>query len=370
MASTEAAPRSVRIAGAIFRNGMRRQRINFYDKLTAGLRAGISLDETLQELTRRARRRGETDVEALVYGFVERQLRDEGRFAEALAPWVPANEAQLIYAGEEQGQIAEGAAMASRLSQRVSEIRGALGRALGKVLLYTALILGLFFLIGYGFVPQLTTMFGEPDEWEGIAQVLGWVSAFVHSPVAMAFFFGAFVIVGVLTSMSLSRWHGPSRDAADRVPAMPWATHAVVSGASWIMAIGAMVRAGASIDEAVRATSAQARSVGDEYLARRIAMVRQRLKRGGNIGDAMMEANPNWPTRDIVDDVSFFARMRNFDDKLVDMGDEAITRAVSKVELYGNIIQYVAMAALVGLIVLLLVSIFALILPLLQEVRW
>jgi len=334
----------------------RRTRERFFVKLAALVDAGVPVVEASKELESRARRRGETDVEAIILKDVNRRLQRGDPFAEAFQPYATPAELQLIRAGEDGGDMGSGFRIAANVSNSTGKMASAVKAAAAQPVIYILIMIGIIVGLGGSVIPDIAQAL-DPDSWQGAAAAMYAISQFTRSIWFGVTFALVVALIGVIIA-SLPRWSGRSRVLFDKIP--PWSIYRVVTGSGWLMSVGSMLRAGVTLDDALKRTSQMAHSSGNAYLATRIDEARRRLARGYNIGDALDRAGNKWPDQEIIDDLGVFSRVRNFDERIAALGEEWVERGTARIEGQAKIINTLALLGVAGTVMGFVVAVFSL----------
>lgn len=242
---------------------------------------------------------------------------------EALKRWVPHQEAALLEAGETTGSLSNAlrdAIMAITYNQRIKS-------ALLVATLYpgflNAIACLLLWIISNKLVPKMAQL-SDPDTWEGVGYAL-----FVISDVTTnygVYVIGALITLLVAISFSLPRWTGDLRIYADRAPI--YSTYRLVHGATFLLNVSVMIRAGIPIHDALL----QLAKGAPPWLYQRISFAAYGTKQGANLGVALQRAGQDFPDKKAVRFLKILATRSGFEEALHNYSQEWLETSIRRVE--------------------------------------
>jgi type II secretory pathway component PulF len=301
-----------------------KDRNRFYSKLAAFLKNGKRLQVSVDDLLVRAKRRGETDLEAIVLADISHELRRGVPFGKAMMRFVPASESALLLAGEKGGDLPATLLLACELNDASAKMKSVAIGALVSPLVSALMILASLFMISYYVVPRLTPVM-DPALWEGVAKSLYIVSEILQSPwIALPLVIVAVVFIIIIAT--LKTWTGKTRVLVDSLP--PWSFYRLVVGGGWMLSLAALVKSGTTISVALN----QLRASADPWLYERITSLMHEINKGKNLGVALEATGYNFPDKGIIDDFTSYSELPNFDDVLYREGKNWVTEGVAQIE--------------------------------------
>ena len=320
-----------------------RTRQGLWKKLGKLLRDGIPIIAGLQEI--RGLRHPGAPVSVAIEEWV-RGMNNGRKLSEVIVPWVHAEEAMLIMAGEQSGSLDEALESVVKVGRAGAAIRGAVVSGLAYPTFLLCMAFGALYFFGYKIIPAFARAV-RADAWHGLARTMVDAAAFIqHWLHWMAL--GVIVLL-VAFVVSLPRWNGRARVVLDRFA--PFSIYRVMQGSSWLIALSALVQAGmrieTAIDELGRNASAWARVRCDAAL--------KGLRAGRDLGDSLARSGYEFPDRAIISDLRLYATKSGFDEALRAIGDEWITESVERVSSLMGIVFSVALL-LVGLVVMFIAA--------------
>lgn len=323
-------------------------RIDFYEELSILLENRVLLSDALKEMYSIASKEGSKPRVPRAVVIYECMLAvGEGRqLSHALRKWATYQEVSLIAAGERSDNLLEAFQDAIKIITAKQQI---LGAALSATI-YPSILIGLtgflLKLISTSLIPKLAKS-TKPETWEGSAQLLYQISLFVtHYGLATVVTGGILII---LTAWSMPYLRGPLRIWLDRAP--PWSIYRMLHGATFLLNIAVMIRAGIKLQEALELLGANA----NPWLRERIDTALYGTRIGGNLGVALYKAGYQFPDQRAVEYLMILASRDGFDQAISRFGDRWLTKSIKKVQRFSRF-ALGSGVIFVGLLMLLIVS--------------
>lgn len=301
-----------------------RRRERIWLKLAAYLRSGVRLPDALEMLHRHQTldgRRTRTTAARAIADW-RRRVANGRSFGAAVEGWVPFGEAVLIRAGDESGRLDVALTDAVAISKARRRMVGAVWGGLAYPLLLLVLMgvfCGLFALM---VVPNFAEVWPR-ERWEGYPALLADAADAVvaFGPWVLAVFVG----VLVLALVSLPRWVSPLRARLEGVP--PWSIHRTLEGAGFLLSLGALIKAGMKLPDALRVMAQS----GSPWLRHRILAAHRHVQNGLSLGDALHRTGHGFPHPEVVLDLRSYSNMDDFDRMLDMIAREWIEESVERI---------------------------------------
>jgi type II secretory pathway component PulF len=325
-------------------------RLRLYRKLSSLARTGMPLPRALEVLWRLASDHGNKPDRSLavVIEAWREQVFDGRPFGQAISGWVPERESVIVEAGtQDLAQSLDDAAML------IEESRKMMGAVFSAVT-YPSF---LFFLVGillYIFSTEAIPAFAAvkpSDQWRGLAGVMATVAGAVRVGAVPVLVVVGLLLVAAL--WSLPRWTGEVRKRFDSLP--PWSFFRLMTGASFLIALVAFLRAGVPVPEALR----RLRAIGNPWLRERIDAALFYVNSGYHLGDALFNAGHNFPDREIVEDLRIYAAIGSFDEALSRLAQEWVRESITLLDSVGNSLKVVGMVLVAATIALFQAGMFS-----------
>jgi type II secretory pathway component PulF len=334
-----------------------KSRLGLWKKLGKLLRDGIPIIEGLQEI--RSLRKPTHPVAVAIEDWI-RGMNNGRKLSDVVRPWVNAEEAMLIMAGEQSGTLDEALESVVKVAKAAAAIRGAVAAGLAYPTFLLLLSFGALYFFGFKIIPAFTKVV-QGDGWTGLARTMVNTAAFIQ--VWLHWIGLAVVVLIIAFFLSLPRWNGRVRIACDRYA--PYSIYRVMQGSSWLIALSALVQAGMRIETAIeelgRHASAWARVRCDAAL--------KGLRAGRNLGDSLERSGYEFPDRGIISDIRLYSTKSGFDEALRVIGDEWITEAVERVKAQMAVIFAVALLLVGGVIMFIAAGFGAMQMQLMELMR-
>lgn len=325
-------------------------RRQFYSSLSVMLNNNVLLVaalETVYEVASEAGRKP-TRVQAVVARDLIAQLSNGSTFARALAEWVGPAECSIIAAGEAAGRLS--AAFMDSIA--LMEKRTRIGKAVVSATLYPGalglLVIVVLLVVSVFVVPKLAGI-ADPTTWERAAAVLYALSQFVIG-------FGPYIAaagIGVLwwVTWSTTNLVGPARMLLDRLP--PWSTYRLITGASFLLNLAAMLRAGVRLTDALDLSIEHA----NPWLRERLVAARDGIAMGMNFGEALLAAGHGFPAPDAILYLRVLSGMDGFEKGLSDYAELLLEATTVGTERLARMLTVGAMLLVVCFVLLVVTAI-------------
>lgn len=327
-----------------------RRRMGFYQDLANANEAGIA---PIAALTRMrdvsAPRRSLRWLVRLLNPMLEAAANGQS-FANAVRPWVPPEDAAMLSAGEEVGDLTSALRELVSLMRMKLQIRASLKKNLLPSAVMIAVIFGLLVFILNLIGPQAKEM--VPPEVMSTLDLL-------PSYIATGEFFmqwGLFLVGALLSGagvlwLSLARWRPDSaREHLDgRLP--PYSLFARVQTAFFLISVSSMMRAGRTFRSAVEQLQGFATPWSYDYYEQML----DRLRAGMPEVQAMQVGM--LPT-DVADRLNFYALLPDFGAVMRETARDAMDALLARVEAVGALMRALTMLLLAGFVVWTLASVY------------
>ncbi len=301
------------------------KRMSVARKIASMLRNDFTLMNALGRLEMIESKNGRKPNEpfAIVMRQWQKNLEQGMTFSEATRGWVPPNETLLVTSGN-LSNLVVALENVGRVVDGMSRIRRAMTSAVTYPLFLLALTFGIIIMVGIYLVPPLAEVGGADMVWRGTAASLIWLSDFSIKYwyiVSLAFGIGVMLIW-----LSLANWTGKLRAKFDKFP--PWSIYKIQTSVGWLMSLAAMVSAGITIPDAMRMLADSA----NRYLRDILDDTLHFIANGDNLGVALANSGRDFPSEEIIGDLSIYADMNGFDKNLSRLANDYLDESVRKME--------------------------------------
>lgn len=324
-----------------------KSRIKLWRKLSKLLTDGIPIIPALNELCSVRRKKDPTYFALKEWAAV---MNNGKRFSDAAMEWVTTEESMLLMAGDQAGALAQSMQSVIKVTKATQSIKSAVLSGIA----YPAFLFILAFGVMYMFSNKIIPAFAKAargDNWVGMARTMIDVSAFVQ--VWFAWMVVAMILLIVALFISMPLWSGTSRVVFDRYP--PYSIYRIQQGASWLIAMSALIQAGVRIESAME----QLMSKASDWGRVRINAALRGMKSGKNLGTALEQTKYEFPDREIISDIQIYANKSGFDEALRVIGDEWITESVERIQEMMSKVFAVSLLFAGGVIAFMVAGMFA-----------
>lgn len=220
-------------------------------------------------------------------------LRQGQSIDQGLASWIPRQEAAILSAGVQDGNLAAALYRAITVVKGMSEMK----TALISTLLYPVMLLGTTFammkMVTVYFLPRLASL-SSRDHWSG---ALWWLSTTSEFFVRHAFLLGGLVmLLTAFVIWSMPNLTGKTRQhVLDRL--LPWSVYRDVSGVGFLLNFSALMRAQVKTEDAIEILSRHA----PPWLYERLAATQRQVRQGSHLGLALRNAGYGFPSPRAID---------------------------------------------------------------------
>lgn len=186
-------------------------RTDFYEQITQLYGNGIKLEEAMKRIYLVASdgKPNPTSATAVVARECIAGLTTGGKFADVIGKWVSADEASVIAAGEDAGQILEAFKRVNKSMKRRKKLIAGVWIPLALPTMLMVVIFGILIFSAFYFCPQLLTL-APLDAWKGLTYDLMLISGVIGD---WWWLMVGSVIAGIIFFVwSLGRWRGGERD--------------------------------------------------------------------------------------------------------------------------------------------------------------
>ena len=319
------------------------KRISIWRKLVSLLKNDFTLVNALNRLQMTESHGGARPNEpfAICLREWERNLERGYSFSEATRGWIPTEET-LLLTSSNMSSLIVALENVGRIVVANKRIGRAVFSAIAYPLLLLVLVVGIIIMVGIYLVPPLAEVAGEGMVWTGGAASLIWLSELAGK--YWKFIAFIFCVVVVFAWLSLPNWSGRLRAMFDKLP--PWNIYKIRVSVGWMMSLAAMVSAGVSIPDAMRVIADNA----NKYLRDILDKTLRHIANGDNLGNALQNTGMDFPSQELIGDLSVYSDMNDFDENLNHIANEYLEESVRKIESLSDALNTVGILLISGVI--------------------
>jgi type II secretory pathway component PulF len=326
-----------------------RMRKDFYRSMAILLKNNVLLHDALSQMYNIVSKDGLKPkvVQAVVLHDCIRTIKDGKTIAEALAKWVPYQEASLIEAGLRSGNIHKALEDTIKVLEGRQKMMGAVAMGAAYPTILVILLCIELNIVATKLVPTLSRI-SQPESWEGCAAALYMVSSFVTNwgRIALALL----ICLAVAVVLSLPRLRGSIRIYLDFIP--PWSIYRMVYGATFLMNVSVMMASGIQLRDALQILSQRA----NPWLRERLDATYYGTGLGVNFGVALNRAGYHFPDRKAIQFLMILANLEGFEAAMANYADEWMQESIRKVQLISKMIFGVGLMTVFAVILLILLG--------------
>ena len=318
-------------------------RLKIYKKLASLIKNGVQVKDALEIIKKQASRGGKRNTDPIPVAVNEwiRRLKTGDTLANSMGDWIGFEDRMLIQAGEESGDVATGLMSVINANKARKEIISNIVKGLAYPCVILLVALAILLMYGYKVIPEFVKM-SDPETWTGMAKGLFYVSWFIQN--IFPYVACIILIIWAIIIYTLPTWTGGIRAKMDVLP--PWSIYKMLQGSGFILSMAALTRAKVPIKDSL----SKLRKGASPWLKERIDAAYVGLKSGVNLGQALDKAGHNFPEQDVIDDISIYADLKDFDEAMRIVGEEWMAESVEKIKKSVAVLNIMAMIGM-GLIV-------------------
>jgi type II secretory pathway component PulF len=314
-----------------------RYRKRLYQHMSNQISNGLGITDTLKEFRDRLQKRGRKGP-ALAVHRIYRDVVDGKTLVEAMQSHMTDLEKTVIGAGERGGTLPKMLDLLLDIRERTGNLFMGMLSSFFAPTVYLIAMYAALLVIGIVVIPQFTESL-PVRRWTGWAYVMylmGEAATGWFAPVIVAIF----LIAAFVIWRALPRWTGEGRIKGrvfcDRY-VFPFTVYREMTGFAWLLSYTALVRGGLSNVSAIR----EQMSKSSPWLASRLLPLHIGLREGNKLSEAMDSAGHGFPSLDLIDEISSYAKFGNFEEKIETVAKQHSERLLKVLLFKGVLISLV-----------------------------
>lgn len=313
----------------------------------------MGLPESLQLLWQHASEDGTRPGRPSAQAFAAWKdgLAEGEQLGDAMARWVPDSHVMLIKAGERAQRTAESLEMCAWLEESILTIRGKMYGALTSPLVVMTLTLGILIYFGIELIPSLEFLVPS-SQWVGVSAYLPGLFWFILDGPLVYTLVGLVIGTVLLVKVILPGWTGRSRQYVEWT--LPFKIYRVFAGTYFLVALAGLLRAGVQLDEAVGMLALKS----SPWFRSKMLAVYTHLRMGKDPGDALWDADRNFPDRELNRELRVVFTLDDADAVIRELAKKWVESAVTTMERLAGLLRGVAQGFNALLLAMLSVSLF------------
>lgn len=245
---------------------------------------------------------------------------------DALACWIPAEEAALLGVGRKGKTLS----VALEQSEKLVDVRGRMLQQVIFASAYPALFVALFgammVINTVKIVPTLSQM-SDPSTWSGALGVMNSMAEFTTQ-------WGLVCVISLTGLLAVVLWSLPRagriRQFADRF--MPWSLYSDLQGAVFLMNVAALLEAGLPEIDVLKTL----RKTASPWLRERLDATIDGINRGNSLGRALRNSGFNFPSRQAANYLTLLGKGEGASVLISRYADRALEDIIARVKRRAN----------------------------------
>lgn len=327
-----------------------KRRMGFYQDMANAVEAGIAPITAIERMRQVSQARRSLRWLVNVLTPVLRAAANGASFAKALQPWVPPEDAAMLSAGEDTGELGAACRQLTQLTRDKLEVRAALRRNLLPSFVMLFVVMGLMAFVTNLIGPQAKSM--VPPEIMKKLDLLPSYIALGEATIKWGIpALVALLIVTVVVWLSLSRWTPDAvREKLDaKVP--PYSLAARIQTVFFLISVSSMMRTGRTFRASVEQVQGFSAPWNRAYMRQMLARLRAGMPEVRAMQVGMLPG-------DVSDRLNFYALLPDFAQVMQEVARDSMVILLAKVEAIGGVIRIIMMLALAGFVVFTLASVY------------
>lgn len=320
-----------------------------WKKLSAQVRHGMSLNQSLQQMQLRAvARRSPT---ALVYTRVLEYLGLGHNLGSSLSDFASPEEVMLISSGQRSGHLSHGLDLAAGLLVARQQILQSVFSALAYPVFLLSMFVVILLVVSFMVMPKFA-MLSDPAKWHGVAATFYAMTSFVASSA------GAIALVIILcliatALITLPLWTGKFRLYVERIP--PWSIYRLTVGSVWLYTLSTMMQSGIQLSH-IMENMINYENI-TPYLRERVLAISVENGKGKNLGESMYDCEMNFPDQELIDDLRVYAILPNFHRRMHELATDWMQEGVELVKRQSRLLNLISILFITGLVCIMAMAI-------------
>lgn len=275
-------------------------------------------------------------------------LRQGKSIDQGLNTWVPQQEAAILSAGAQDGDLAAALYRAITVVKGMAEMK----TAVISTLAYPSLMLGTTFammnMVKVYFLPRLESL-SPRENWHGALWWLSVISEFLVDHLAILGLMALVFILFVVWSMP--NLTGRARQYVfDRLP--PWRVYRDVQGVAFLLNFSALMRADVKTENAIDMLSRHA----PPWLYERLAATQRQVRQGNHLGPALRNAGYGFPSPRAIDKLVLLTDGDNSEIIIENFARAWLVQTVVRIKRTATVLSNLALATNAGYMILIVLA--------------
>lgn len=275
-------------------------------------------------------------------------LRQGHSIDRGLAMWIPRQEAAILSAAVQDGNLSAALYRAIAVVRGMDEMKTALISTLTYPTMLLATTFAMMKMVSIYFLPRLTSLTPK-ENWSG---ALWWLSSLSE------FFVGNAIILGVLMCLfilfviwSLPNLIGKTRQhILDKL--LPWTVYRDVQGVSFLLNYSALMRASVKTEDALKMLNQYA----PPWLFERLSATLRQVSGGKHLGLALKLTGYGFPSNHAINKLVLLTDGDGAEIIIENFAKSWLVQTVTRIKRTASVLSYVALSTNAGYMILILMA--------------
>ncbi|MQL50047.1 general secretion pathway protein GspF [Photorhabdus khanii] len=267
---------------------------------------------------------------------------------QGLSEWIPRQEAAILSAGAQDGNLAAALYRAITVVQGMDDMKSALMSTLAYPMLLLGTTFAMMKMVTVYFLPRLETL-SSKENWGG---ALWWLNTISEFFVNNALLLGVLILlIAGFVAWSMPNLTGKVRKhVLDRI--MPWSVYRDILGVGFLLNFSALMRAQVTTQDAIDILSNHA----PPWLFERLAATQNQVSQGDHLGIALRNAGFGFPSPRAIDKLALLTDGDNAENIIENFARVWLKQTVSKIKKTAKLLSNIALGTNAGYMILILLA--------------
>ena len=320
-------------------------RLTLYEDLAFLLDNGLKVEKALQAMI--GSYGGKRPPVVFCLEDILTALRQGQSVDQGLSSWVPHQEAAILSAGVQDGNLSAALYRAITVVKGMSEMKTAVITTMAYPTFLLCTSFAMMRMVTEYFLPRLESL-APRESWTG---ALWWLSSvsefFVNNVIVLGLFILAVIVLVVWSMPNLT---GKTRRQMDRM--LPWSVYRDVLGVAFMLNFSALMRANVKTEDAIDILSRYA----PPWLYERLAATQRQVRQGNHLGLALRNAGYGFPSPRAIDKLVLLTDGDNAEIIIENFARAWLSQTVIRIKRTATILSNLALATNAAYMILIVIA--------------
>lgn len=257
-------------------------------------------------------------------------------FSDAIAKWVPINEAMSIRAGMESGDPASGMKNTIDAVGSANTMKSTIFSKLTYPVVLVVALIGLILFFSHSIIPRIAEV-TDPATWPDNSKSMYATAMFVKDQ--GIYVLACLVVIMGLVNFSLPRLTGKLRGYLDIFP--PYSFYKAFHSANMLISLSALMRSGIPFVDAM----SQLQRYSSPYISSHLSTMIANISDGRTLSESM---DTGLLSQEMMVSVHMMSSNANFQEAINEIGRQAVVKGIEKITLIAGALNGVSMLGVAG----------------------